>query len=36
MSFVSTVFVQPFIKAGRVRALALTGGERVTVVRRTL
>ena len=32
MSFVSTVFVQPFIKAGRVRALALTGGERAPVL----
>lgn len=32
MTFVSTVFVQPFIKAGRVRALALTGGERSPVL----
>lgn len=32
MTFVSTVFVQPFIKSGRVRALALTGGERAPVL----
>ena len=32
MSIVSTVFVQPFIKAGRVRALALTGPERAPVL----
>ena len=32
MTFVSTVFVQPFIKAGRVRALALTGSERTPVL----
>ena len=32
MTFVSTVFVQPFIKAGRVRALALTGSQRSPVL----
>ena len=32
MTFVSTVFVQPFIKAGRVRALGLTGDERSPVL----
>jgi tripartite-type tricarboxylate transporter receptor subunit TctC len=32
MNFVSTVFVQPFIKDGRVRPLALTGGERSPVL----
>lgn len=32
MTFVSTVFVQPFIKDGRVRALALTGPERTPVL----
>jgi tripartite-type tricarboxylate transporter receptor subunit TctC len=32
MTFVSTVFVQPFIKEGRVRALALTGPERTPVL----
>ena len=32
MSFVSTVFVQQFIKDGRVRPLALTGGERSPVL----
>lgn len=32
MTFVSTVFVQPFVKAGRVRALGLTGSERVPVM----
>jgi tripartite-type tricarboxylate transporter receptor subunit TctC len=32
MTFVSTVFVQPFIKAGRVRALALTGSARAPVL----
>lgn len=32
MTFVSTVFVQPYIKSGRVRALALTGGERTPVL----
>jgi tripartite-type tricarboxylate transporter receptor subunit TctC len=32
MTFVSTVFVQPFIKSGRVRPLALTGGERSPVL----
>ncbi len=32
MTFVSTVFVQPYIKDGRVRALALTGGERSPVL----
>ncbi len=32
MTFVSTVFVQPFIKGGRVRALALTGSERSPVL----
>lgn len=32
MSFVSTVSVQPFIKDGRVRPLALTGGERSPVL----
>jgi tripartite-type tricarboxylate transporter receptor subunit TctC len=32
INFVSTVFVQPFIKAGRVRPLALTGGERSPVL----
>ena len=32
MTFVSTVFVQPFIKDGRVRPLALTGGMRSPVV----
>ena len=31
MNFVSTVFVQPFIKDGRVRPLALTGPERSPV-----
>ncbi|HYH41308.1 MAG TPA: tripartite tricarboxylate transporter substrate binding protein [Burkholderiales bacterium] len=31
MTFVSTVFVQPFIKDGRVRPLALTGDERSPV-----
>ena len=31
MTFVSTVFVQPFIKDGRVRPLALTGEERSPV-----
>jgi tripartite-type tricarboxylate transporter receptor subunit TctC len=32
MTFVSTVFVQPFIKDGRVRPLALTGPERSPVL----
>ncbi|MEQ1775110.1 MAG: tripartite tricarboxylate transporter substrate binding protein [Burkholderiales bacterium] len=32
MTFISTVSVMPFIKAGRVRALALTGGERSPVM----
>lgn len=32
MTFVSTVFVQPFLKDKRVRALALTGGERTPVL----
>lgn len=32
MTFVSTVFVQPFIKDGRVRALALTGDKRSPVL----
>ena len=32
MTFVSTVFVQPFIKAERVRALALTGNARSPVL----
>ena len=32
MTFVSTVFVQPFIKDGRVRPLALTGSERSPVL----
>jgi len=32
MTFVSTVFVQPFIRSGRVRPLALTGGERSPVL----
>jgi len=32
MTFVSTVFVQPFIKADRVRALALTGSARAPVL----
>jgi tripartite-type tricarboxylate transporter receptor subunit TctC len=32
MTFVSTVFVQPFIKDGRVRVLALTGPERSPVL----
>ncbi|HEY0337445.1 MAG TPA: tripartite tricarboxylate transporter substrate binding protein [Burkholderiales bacterium] len=32
MTFVSTVFVQPFIKDGRVRPLALTGTERAPVL----
>ena len=32
MSFVSTAFVQPFIKDGRVRPLALTGTERAPVL----
>jgi tripartite-type tricarboxylate transporter receptor subunit TctC len=32
MTFVSTVFVQPFIKDGRVRALGLTGTERAPVL----
>ncbi|MGZ5116280.1 MAG: Bug family tripartite tricarboxylate transporter substrate binding protein [Burkholderiales bacterium] len=32
MTFVSTVFVQPFIKDGRVRALGLTGSERAPVL----
>jgi tripartite-type tricarboxylate transporter receptor subunit TctC len=31
MTFVSTVFVQPFIKDGRVRPLALTGSVRAPV-----
>ena len=32
MTFVSTVFVQPFIKDGRVRALGLTGTDRIAVL----
>lgn len=32
INFVSTVFVQPFIKSGRVRPLALTGAERSPVL----
>jgi tripartite-type tricarboxylate transporter receptor subunit TctC len=32
MTFVSTVFVQPFIKDGRVRPLGLTGPERTPVL----
>jgi tripartite-type tricarboxylate transporter receptor subunit TctC len=32
MTFVSTVFVQPFIKDGRVRPLGLTGPERAPVL----
>ena len=32
MTFVSTVFVQPFIRDGRVRPLALTGPERALVL----
>lgn len=32
MTFISTVSVMPFIKAGRVRALALTGGDRTPVM----
>ena len=32
MTFVSTVFVQPFIRDGRVRPLALTGPERAPVL----
>ncbi len=32
MTWVSTVFVQPFIKDGRVRPLALTGDERTPVL----
>ena len=32
MTFISTVSVMPFIKAGRVRPLALTGGERSPVM----
>lgn len=32
MTFISTVSVMPFIKAGRVRALALTGGDRSPVM----
>ena len=32
MTFISTVGVMPFINSGRVRALALTGGERSPVV----
>jgi tripartite-type tricarboxylate transporter receptor subunit TctC len=32
MTFISTVSVMPFIKAGRVKALALTGGERSPVM----
>jgi tripartite-type tricarboxylate transporter receptor subunit TctC len=32
MTFVSTVFIQPFIKDGRVRALGLTGFERAPVL----
>src|SRR5688500_1153514 len=32
MTYVSTVFVPPFIKDGRVRALGLTGPERVSVL----
>lgn len=32
MSFVSTVFVQPFVRSGKVRALALTGSERSPVL----
>ena len=32
MNFVSTAFVQPFIKDGRVRPLALTGTERAPVL----
>lgn len=32
MTFISTVSVMPFIKAGRVRPLALTGGDRSPVV----
>jgi tripartite-type tricarboxylate transporter receptor subunit TctC len=32
MSFVSTVFVQPFIKAGRVQPIALTGPTRAPVL----
>ena len=32
MTFISTVSVMPFIKSGRVKPLALTGGERSPVV----
>ncbi|MCC6534975.1 MAG: tripartite tricarboxylate transporter substrate binding protein [Burkholderiales bacterium] len=32
MTFVSTVFVQPFIKAGRVQPIALTGATRTPVL----
>ncbi len=32
MTFISTVSVMPFIKAGRVKALALTGGDRSPVM----
>ena len=34
MTFVSTVFVQPFIKAGRVQPIALTGPTRAPVLPR--